>query len=315
MKREPELAAILRAKIEDYKQKGYIRKLTSEELQARQERIWYLPLFPVFNANKPGKVRVVWDAAAKTNGVSLNSVLLKGPDLLTPLDYVLYRFREFRIGLSGDVREMYLQMLMTKKDQHCLRILWCDDSSGDPSTYVTQVMPFGTSCSPSCAQYVKNLNASKYEDQFPAAAEAISKQHYVDDMLVSVETEEEAIQLAKDVKYVHAQAGFDMRNWISNSSAVVEAMANETSHEKNLNIGAELGTEKVLGMWWCTATDTFTYKLSSKHDPTLLEGLRKPTKREILRTLMAVFDPLGLISDVLIYLKVLFQEVWRSGIG
>lgn len=30
---------------------------------------------------------------------------------------------------------------------------------------------------------------------------------------------------------------------------------------------------------------------------------------------MAVFDPLGLISNVLIYLKVLFQEVWRSGIG
>ncbi|XP_065087108.1 uncharacterized protein LOC135708862 [Ochlerotatus camptorhynchus] len=246
MKKQPDLAEVLREKIEDYRLKGYIRKLSDEELQTSQERVWYLPLFPVFNPNKPGKVRIVWDAAAKTNGVSLNSMLLTGPDLLTPLDYVLYRFREFLVGLSGDIREMYLQVFMCKKDQHCLRVLWCDDSSGDPSIYVTQVMPFGTCCSPSCAQYVKNLNARKFEREYPAAAQAITKQHYVDDMLVSVESEQEAIQLARDVKFVHAQAGFDMRNWISNSPAVVEAMKEEKTNEKSLNLTMELGTEKVL---------------------------------------------------------------------
>ncbi|XP_055623761.1 uncharacterized protein LOC129767164 [Toxorhynchites rutilus septentrionalis] len=315
MKKQPELSNVLRAKIEDYLRKGYIRKLSQEELRTSHERVWYLPLFPVFNPNKPGKVRIVWDAAAKTNGVSLNSMLMTGPDLLTPLDYVLYRFREFRVGLSGDVKEMYLQVLMSEKDQHCLRVLWSDDSSGEPDVYVTQVMPFGTCCSPSCAQFVKNLNARRFETKFPAATQAIIKQHYVDDMLVSVETEQEAIQLARDVKFVHAQAGFDMRNWISNSPAVVEAMKEDKTAEKSLNLAVELGTEKILGMWWCTSTDTFIYKLSSKHDRELLEGQRKPTKREVLRTLMAIFDPLGLISNVLIYLKILFREIWRAGIG
>ncbi|XP_055526967.1 uncharacterized protein LOC129719602 [Wyeomyia smithii] len=292
MKKQPEVAEVLRAKIEDYRRKGYIRKLSQEELRTSNERVWYLPLFSVFNPNKPGK-----------------------EDLLTPLDYVLYRFREFWVGLSGDVKEMYLQVLMTKKDQHCLRVLWSDGSSNEPDVYVTQVMPFGTSCSPSCAQFVKNMNARKFEAKFPAAAQAIIKQHYVDAMLVSVETEQEAIQLAKDVKFVHGQAGFDMRNWISNSPSVVEPMKEEKTVEKSLNLAVELGTEKVLGMWWCTLTDTFTYKLSSKHDRDLLERQRKLTKREVLRTLMAVFDPLGLISNVLIYLKVLFQEIWRAGIG
>lgn len=109
-------------------------------------------------------------------------------------------------------------------------------------------MPFGTCCSPSSAQYVKNLNASKFKEQYPEAAHAIIKQHYVDDMLVSIESEEAAIQLAKDVKFVHAQAGFEMRNWVSNSRKVMETMEEQQTEEKNLNIGSELGAEKVLGM-------------------------------------------------------------------
>ncbi|XP_062538374.1 uncharacterized protein LOC134206663 [Armigeres subalbatus] len=80
-------------------------------------------------------------------------------------------------------------------------------------------------------------------------------------------------------------------------------------------MGSELATEKVLGMWWCTDTDTFTYKLSRKHDPELLTGARKPSKREVLRTLMSIFDPLGLLSNVLIGLRILFQEIWRSAIN
>ncbi|XP_062542194.1 uncharacterized protein LOC134210182 [Armigeres subalbatus] len=84
--------------------------------------------------------------------------------------------------------------------------------------------------------------------------------------------------------------------------------------KKSLNVGTELATEKVLGMWWCTASDTFEYKLSPKHDAELLTGERKPTKREVLRTLMSIFDPLGLLSHLLVFLKILFQEIWRSSI-
>ncbi|XP_062542267.1 uncharacterized protein LOC134210240 [Armigeres subalbatus] len=74
-------------------------------------------------------------------------------------------------------------------------------------------------------------------------------------------------------------------------------------------------TEKVLGMWWNTTTDTFTFKLSPKHDVELLSGVRMPTKREVLRTLMAIYDPVGLIANFLIYLKILLQEIWRAGCG
>jgi hypothetical protein len=39
-----------------------------EKLKA-VKNVWYLPHFAVTNPNKPGKVRVVFDAAAKSKGV------------------------------------------------------------------------------------------------------------------------------------------------------------------------------------------------------------------------------------------------------
>ncbi|XP_058840056.1 uncharacterized protein LOC131695546 [Topomyia yanbarensis] len=310
--KDPELAAILRTKIEEYLEKGYARKLMEAELAETRHRIWYLPIFPVFNPNKPGKVRIVWDAAAKTNGVSLNSMMLTGSDQLTSLLSVLIQFRENRVAICGDLREMFHQVKISEEDQNCLRFLWREHpSDAEPSTYVMQVMTFGACCSPSCAQYIKNLNAEKHGGQYPKAANAIVKNHYVDDMLTSTETEEEAIQLAREVRHVHAQAGFEIRNWISNSPVVLNALQKERIDEKSLN----LATEKVLGLCWCTATDTFTFKLSPKHDEDLLSGKRRPTKREVLRSLMTIFDPLGLLSHLLIFLKILLQEIWRSGVG
>lgn len=39
-----------------------------------------------------------------------------------------------------------------------------------------------------------------------------------------------------------------------------------------------------------------------------------PIKRELLQVLMSIFDPLGLRSCYTTTLKILLQEVWRSGI-
>ncbi|XP_058827701.1 uncharacterized protein LOC131687632 [Topomyia yanbarensis] len=316
MQRDPILTNTLNSKITDYVEKGYIRKLSQDELKAPHSRTWYLPVFPVVNPNKPGKTRLVWDAAATVHGISLNSVLLKGPDQLVSLLSVLVQFREFRTAITGDIREMYHQVLMKEDDQHCQRFFWRENKTDtNPSIYVMQVMTFGACCSPSTAQYVKNRNALRFQQYHPAAVQAITKRHYVDDMLVSVESEEDAISLARDVKMIHNAAGFEMRNWISNSQAVLSALNEATTNEKDLSVGEDTTTEKVLGMWWNTSSDSFTYKISPRFDRDLLTGRRRPTKREVLRTLMLMFDPLGLIAHMLMFLKMLLQDIWRSSIS
>ncbi|XP_055614008.1 uncharacterized protein LOC129760382 [Uranotaenia lowii] len=244
--REPEVAKALQQKILEYETKGYIRQLTTKEENEHHERCWYLPIFPVVNPNKPGKLRIVWDAAAKVGKVSLNSFLLKGPDQVAPLSHVLRRFREYRVAITGDIREMFHQVRINSRDQHCQRFLWNKGSPGEaPTTYVMDVMTFGASCSPSSAQYVKNLNSKRFNEQYPKAADEIENGTYVDDMLCSVETEEEAIDLAKNVRMIHASGGFEIRGWLSNSRNVMEAMGECTPVSKDLDVGSQLATEKM----------------------------------------------------------------------
>lgn len=83
---------------------------------------------------------------------------------------------------------------------------------------------FGAKCSPSSAQYVKNQNAERYQLTNPRAVKAIVDNHYVDDWLDSVDTQEEAVQLANDVKAIHKEGGFEIRNFISNSVKVMEQL-------------------------------------------------------------------------------------------
>lgn len=69
-------------------------------------------------------------------------------------------------------------------------------------------------------------------------------------------------------------------------------------------------------MLWSPALDSFSFSLKSKKvNATILDGSIHPTKRELLKTLMSIFDPLGLIFNVSILLKILLQEVWRSSIA
>ncbi|XP_058817368.1 uncharacterized protein LOC131680673 [Topomyia yanbarensis] len=315
MEREPELASMLKSKISEYEEKGYVRKLTSTELKIHRNRVWYLPVFPVVNPNKPGKIRIVWDAAAEVRGISLNSQLLKGPDLLNSLVSVLYKFREYKIAITADIREMFHQVRMNENDQHCQRFFWpAEEPGGKPHEYIMTVLSFGATCSPATNEYCMNLNAQRFAKEFPRAVEAITKQHYVDDMLTSVEEVEQAVKLAKEVRHIHSHAGFEIRNWHSNSDHLLNKLDAKPHVETSLSIDSETAIE-ILGMWWDTKTDCFTFKLSPRHDGDLLSGRKIPTKRELLRTLMTIFDPLGLIANLLMYLKVLLQEVWRSGVG
>jgi len=191
------------------------------------------------------------------------------------------------------------------------------DRDKSPDVYQMNVMVFGATCSPSSAQFVKNANAEDFKDKYPVACQAIKRKFYVDDYLDSTSTIEEAQALIRDVIKINKKASFSVCNWTSNSKEVMESIPEELRAKewKNMNICEEtMEAGRVLGLWWDNGKDIFTFKLNFHKVPVqIVNGSRRPTKREILKLVMSVFDPLGFVAHLVIKAKILLQDVWRGG--
>ncbi|XP_068719613.1 uncharacterized protein [Montipora capricornis] len=97
--------------VESYIAKDYARKLSPTEIATKvPKNTWYLPHHAVTNPNKPGKIRVVLDAAAPYKGTSLNDQLVTGPDLLNSLVGVIMRFRLHAVAMIADIETMFFQL-------------------------------------------------------------------------------------------------------------------------------------------------------------------------------------------------------------
>ena len=77
------------------------------------------------------KVRVVYDASAKTDGPSLNDCLHTGPSLHKKIFEILVRFWAYPVALASDIEKSFLMIQVAKSDQDVLRILWFKDIHAD----------------------------------------------------------------------------------------------------------------------------------------------------------------------------------------
>ncbi|XP_067633216.1 uncharacterized protein [Eurosta solidaginis] len=266
--------------------KGYARKLTQDEAAIENPKTWYLPHFGVVNPSKPGKLRIVFDAAAVTNSTSLNSALLKGPEQAQPLIAIIHKFRQGIIAVAGDIQEMFSQVRIIDKDQDSQRFLWRDGKLNEPiSTYVMSSMIFGAICSPCCAEYIKNANAAKFETAMPGGSHAVIANTYVDDLVISFDSAEEALNITKEAIKINATAGFKLRNFICNNKEVQYKLNGENldSNSELVKMDRNTKTEKVLGIYWNTTNDALEFQFQfHKIARDVLNGTRTPTKRELL---------------------------------
>ncbi|XP_045034645.1 uncharacterized protein LOC123475716 [Daphnia magna] len=163
-----------KAVIDDYVAKGFVRPLKESELKGTFGRNWYLPHHGVVNPRKPEKVRVVFDASAKYQGIALNEVLVKGPNLINDIGATLLLLREKPVSLSGDIQLMFLQVGVKKEDRSALRFLWRTPGSRKrPTVYEMQRQIFGSVSSPFiCSQVLRHI-ADLHREEFPEAAERV----------------------------------------------------------------------------------------------------------------------------------------------
>ena len=118
----PKLAKDYTSTVEAYIADKQAMLVEDEDLHEKYQ--WFLPHHAVFKKSNPEKCRVVFDCAAQFKGVSLNDVILQGPNFLNNLAGVLIRFRKEPVAVIGDIKLMFHQCFVVEQDRRFLRFLW-----------------------------------------------------------------------------------------------------------------------------------------------------------------------------------------------
>ena len=304
--KSPTIATAYSEIINQYIEKGYIRKVQEQE---KNDSKWYLPHFPVIRPDKETtKTRIVFDASAKCDNVSLNDVIHQGPKLQRDLFDVLMRFRRFPVAVVCDIAEMYLQIGIAAEDKPYHRFLWRGiQQNRQPDVYEFDRVVFGVNSSPFQAQFVLQSHAKKYQREFPMAAETILKSTYMDDSMDSVLNEEQGIRLYSQLSGILTTAGMHARKWLSNSSKVLSGIPlQDRKSEVDLDRD-QLPSTKTLGVWWLADEDIFTFREQAP------ESNMAYTKRNFLKKIASLFDPIGVLAPFTVRAKMLLQDMWSAG--
>ncbi len=89
----------------------------------------------------------------------------------------------------------------------------------------------------------------------------------MDDCLKSLPSEEEAIQMAKDLAALCHKGGFHLTQWVSNSREVLQSITAQDQSKNIIELNLDrnhLPVEGALGLQWCVQTDTFDFKTLCK---------------------------------------------------
>ena len=288
--------------------RGYCEKVTDGH-QYRVGTKWFIPHHGVYHPKKLGKIRVVFDCSAKYRGISLNDTLLQGPDMTNDLLGVLCRFRKEPIAISCDIEKMFYQFYVNEEHRDYLSFFWWDngDYNTEPSVYRMTVHLFGAVSSPGCANFGMNLVADDGEEQFgKPAADFVRHNFYVDDGLTSVSTEAEGKELVRNTVKLCESKGLHLHKFVSNSVEVVQSIPPEerSLDVKNLQFDHEPSVERTLGLEWCVQLDCFQFKIVLKDRP--------PTRRGMLSTVYSLYDPLGLLSPVVLVGRQILQDICKG---
>ena len=294
------------AAMDDMLSKGYAEPVPQDELEANDGRVWYVPHHGVVQQKK-NKLRVVFDCSVEFSGRCLNRELLQGPDVSNNLVGILTRFRKEAVALTCDIEAMFNRVMVTSADRNLLRFIWWPegDVEKEPVCYRMTTHLFGAISSPACAMHALNLTADLYESKHgPEAANFVKKDFYVDDGLTSTPDSGSAISLIENTTKLCAEGGFKLGKFACNNSTVLKTIPIYSRSKSVVHLTANEKPEvceQALGVKWDLATDTIQFGV---HLPD-----RPSTRRGILSGVSSLYDPLGLISPVILRGKMIVKEL------
>ena len=270
----------------------------------------YLPYFVTSQAKK----RIVYDGRAEFDGVCINEFIDTGPDLLNSLVDILARFRLGKFGMMADLTKCFFQIGLPEDQRDLFRILWFNNNDIGPGKVVKFRFtrhPRGVKSSPFIASFAiqKTLedNATGASD---LTRDTIRKNIYMDNLIFSVDTLDEAKTIAHEAIELFDSRGFKLVKWSANRDSVPILaeldkeilVSNIRELDLSLDNGNDLPDAKALGCVWETGEDRLRMVSS-------LKPLDKYTRRSMLSQLGKAFDPLGIFSPFLVKARLILQRL------
>ncbi|KAL7079953.1 hypothetical protein ACQ4LE_000847 [Meloidogyne hapla] len=259
----------------------------------------YLAHHPVIQHAK-NKVRIVFDGSARSGkSLSLNDCLYPGPSIVPELVGILIRFRVPPVAIICDVEKAFLQVSVHPKHRDVMRFLWVKNTDFPPSRNNMQIfrffrVTFGLAPSPFLLAATIRFHLSKYS--CPLSKE-IGNNIYVDNIFIAAQTTKEGEEKCFSLSHIFKEARMKVREFASNSSTAIEFIPNEDKLQGH--------SQKFLGVNWNTDSDYLSFNLIKPQDNIL-------NKRSVLAFIASHYDPLGLISPIILPLKLFMQTLWQQ---
>lgn len=313
-------------------------------------KLHYIPHHAVIRRDKATtKLRVVYDASARSEDAALNDCLYTGPPLTEKIFDILLRFRASRVALTGDVEKAFLMVGITEEDRDVLRFLWVDDiEKTSPESVVLRFarVVFGVCSSPFLLNATMKYHIERYKNEDREFVDRFLRSIYVDDLSFGASESTAAYELY--LKFILAEGEFNLRKFVSNSNVLTERIqCNEaniaipaisiknTEHKQTpgsftnedvvieedktyaksvLGNGEDTSAaeHKVLGVRWNFVNDEFVFDLS---EIASLARNADPTKRNAVSVAEKFYDPVGFLSPIIVEFKTFFQELCKTKIG
>ena len=301
---------------------GILEEVPEQDINT-SKRCHYTPHHAVIREDKATtKLRVVLDGAARSSkfDFSINDCLSKGPNLLVSLFAILLRFRLFQVTVLADIEKAFLQVCVHQDDIDALRILWYKnpfDCNRKVAVFRFLRVVFGFVCSPfllnaTIRYHLQKCLEKAQSEKDRVMLKSLIDSFYVDDLTLSIPTVEEAEGLISLSEKVIGEASMRLRKWVTNRLEVSKFL--ETKKLVESISEGQVGM-KVLGLSYQVKKDEIHFDFF-----TFLKCLAekdKLTKRIALGVVStsSVYDPLGLVSPVVVELKLAIQDLWKRSLG
>ena len=331
LKKDKKWAEVYQEQIDDMLKRGAARKVPQGELENWGGHVNYLPHLAVSNPRSLSTpVRICFDASRpQGGGPSLNQILAKGPDrYLNNLAGVIICFRHGRVACKGDVKKMYNGVRLEEEDCYCQCFLWREmDESREPETYQVIVNNIGVKPAGAIATSALYKSAEIHEEEFPVTARQIKQQSYVDDIGLTDSSRLGLETRIKEADIILDHANMPVKGWIFSGDDDRKEEEIEMGDVTNCLTAEDQEMERVLGVLWCPKKDTFKFqvrinlspmKKKSRSGPDLTreDFLNNPpsviTRRQFYSQIQALFDPIGLLSPLLLKSKILLRLTWED---